>query len=66
MTPGIDGNASPCPSGCHGAGDDRDRSTTEAIMAERMAEDERRKRDKSMRIIFEIIDGLSRSYVARH
>ncbi len=40
MAPGIDGNASPCPSGGHGAGDGRDGSTTEAIMAERMAENE--------------------------
>ncbi len=66
MAQSIDGHASTGPSGVRGAGDDRDGSTTEAIMAERMAEDERRKRDKSMRIIFEIIDGLSRSYVARH
>ncbi len=40
MAPSIDGNASPGPSGGRGAGDGRDGSTTEAIMAERMAENE--------------------------
>ena len=48
MPLGIDGNASPSPSGGRGTGDGRDRSITEAAMAERMAENDRLKRDESM------------------
>ena len=58
MAPSIDEYVSPGPSRGHGAGDDRDGSTTEVIMAERMAENEHRKRE-SMQMLPQMMHGLS-------
>ena len=45
---------------------DLDWSTTEAIMAERMAENKLRKRDENIRILSAIIQGLSHGCLARY
>mmetsp|Transcript_10303 Transcript_10303/g.15594 ORF Transcript_10303/g.15594 Transcript_10303/m.15594 type:complete len:602 (+) Transcript_10303:55-1860(+) len=58
MAPSIDEYVSPGPSRGPGAGDDRDGSTTEVIMAERMAENEHRKRE-SMQMLPQMMHGLS-------